>query len=78
MSDSPVIKLIILTTLSDLLVNIRSICVWKDAVSLVGPSISCVKSRLSVVCLRNFPLVLFNQLQLRLASSVNSVLKSHA
>lgn len=75
MSDSPVIKLIILTTLSDLLVNIRSICVWKDAVSLVGPSISCVKSRLSVVCLRNFPLV---QLQLRSASSVNSVLKSHA
>ena len=50
-------KLNVLSTLSGLLLNIKSICVCEDEVILVGPSVICVKSKLSVICLRAFLLV---------------------
>lgn len=45
------------TTLSDLLLKIKLICIWDDVVILVGSLIACVKSKLSVICLRAFLLV---------------------
>lgn len=75
--ESPVIKVNDFTTLSDLLLKIKLICIWDDVVILVGSLIACVKSKLSVICLRAFLLVQSSQLILKSCVMI-SFFESHS